>query len=167
LSEGRKLVTLRDVGPTDVSWVSLALGSWQCTERWSSAWGRTPAPDLLTLLLWQGVAWQKAAKDSAERPLGIFQLANPDLGDGFGNLELLVDPSAHAEVDRALAEFVGEVFGEFQLRKLSVAAAADNLLLPPCLADRVRHAGTLREHHRRGADDYVDVNLYEVWAESW
>lgn len=162
-------VVLMDVVPGDVDWIARALGRWQCTDRWSSAWGRTPSPAALAHLAWHGIALQKVAVGDGDgrQPVALYQLADPDLVSGHASLDLLVDADRWPEVEQGLGEFLPRVFRTFPLRKLSLAAAADDLDLPRPLADAARLVGCLREHRHRRSGVYADVNLYEIWAEDW
>lgn len=118
-------------------------------------------------LLRRGVIYQEALRLEDEQPIGIFQVSDADFRHGHANLNLLVDPVHSDALDAPLECFVERAFRDFSLRKLCIAVVAEDLVLPRPLESRVRNVGILREHRRRSADLFVDVHLYELWADVW
>lgn len=163
---GRPGTTLSDVTPSALEPVARALGRWSCTTRWSSR-GHAPSPAMLDALLWEGVPLQQVATTASGDVVALLQLVSVNLDSGYGFLELIADPGRTGEWDAALPAFLDRAFAELPLRKVCLAAVADELVLPPSLRPVARHAGALRRHERRSEAVYVDVDFYEVWLEDW
>jgi hypothetical protein len=167
IASGRpRAVRLVDVKPSDTTWIGRAVGEWACSERWSSIWAMTPSPEIIAGKLWHDVPWQQVAM-RGRAPAGLFQLNSVNLDDGVGRLDFIVDPRCQAAISPLLFDFIDRAFDGFPLRKLVVMLGSDDFELPKGLADVVRCAGSLREHVRRRAEQYADLNLYEIWRESW
>jgi hypothetical protein len=149
----------------DVDWIAAAVSDWSCTIRWTT-WGTTPSPDRLGQLLWTGVMFQEVARRRGRVAIALLQLTNVHLDDGVADFEFLADTRHADSVDEAMTSFIDRAFDLFPLRKLCMSAAADQLELSPYLRSATRQAGCLIDHHRRGLDRFVDVNLYEIWRDA-
>jgi hypothetical protein len=151
------------VESTDAHWVTRALGTWECSERWDSVWALTPSPELLAEKLWHDVPWQKVVQ-TGRKSSALLQLTQLNMGSGIGHLELLQSPAALPVIDACANEFVAKAFETFPLRKLILMAGADCLTLPESIERRADQVGALKAHLRRGAGHYVDLRIYEIWA---
>ena len=156
---------LDPVSARDANWLPDALGRWGCSLRWSDVWGQTPSPDGLSRLLWQDVFVQRAVRADGDRTVGLIQASKFRIEDGVADLDLLVDPAYLVAADGVLEEFLSQVFADHPLRKLCLAICSDDLALTPHLARVAQQVGCLVEHRRRGRDHFVDINLYEIWAD--
>ena len=156
---------LEPVSASDVDWLPDALGEWSCSLRWSEEWGRTPSPDDLSRLLWHNVFFQRVVLAEGDRRVALLQASELRLVDGVADLDVLIDPAHQGESDKCLEQFLARVFSDQPLRKLCLAVCSDDLELSPCLGAVVRQAGCFVEHRRRERGRFVDINLYEIWAD--
>jgi hypothetical protein len=155
---------LTDAAPSDVVWIARAVSRWHRSSRWSYR-GATPNPGILEQLLVEGVAAQQVVVTGADDAAALLQVVNVRPG-GYGFLEMLGDPERAGAWHDLVPTFVERVASERSLRKLLLAFATDELVLPPWVEVNAAHAGRLVQHERRGPDAFADVDFYEIWIES-
>jgi hypothetical protein len=156
----RREVTARH----DTEWIAAGLQRWDRSRRLSLR-GKTPSPKLVRGLLDEHVALQQAVWTDDGRPTGLFQVTELRAKDGFGQLDLLVDPTHAHSFGPALQSFLSEAFQTLPLRKLCLWGCEDELAVPSGLSAWARQVGRLVGHERRGPDDYADMLVYEVWKD--
>lgn len=161
------LVTARQLRVEDLRWIADAMGHWEYTEKWARPWARTPPPQVLGSLVWDGVAMQEAVGESDGNMLALVQVGDVDFQHGLGSLELLISPDSHRKIDGVVRGFVDRTLRELDLRKLMVAGCAQNLRLPPSLEAGAVSVGCLVAHARRPYGRFVDVQLRELRNETW
>ena len=158
---------LTDFQMRDLDELGRGLGRWMRTERWSQASAFTPSPEYWESLLFADVPLQRALRLRTGRCVGVVQLVSVNIEDGFGHLEILLNPDHFRDAEVLIARFVDRCFADFPLRKLLIYAALDEITLPHPVDVCAEHAGELRAHRRRTRDEYVAVTLLEVWFEEW
>jgi hypothetical protein len=151
------------VVPGDIGWIDQVIDRWDGSSRWSLG-GQTPPLPLMWALLWDDVAVQQAVRTDDGRAVALFQLAHVNLHDGVAELAMLADPEHVQQLNPLVATFLARVFRDFPLRKVTFGVAADERSITDCVGRRAHPAGRLRQHRRRAADVYADVELYEVWG---
>jgi hypothetical protein len=156
---------LEDVVPVDLNWIERALDSWDCTLRWSLL-GLTPSVQHVSHLLWQGVAMQQKVRRERATPAALLQLANIDLLHGFAELALLADGQEFDLVRAGLADFLTRAFREFPIRKVCVTAVPMDVDVSAYMGQKLQPVGRLERHVRRGENQFVDVELFELWKEN-
>lgn len=148
----------------DGEWIAAGLVRWDRSRRLSLR-GKTSSPKLVRGLLGEHVAVQQSVWTDDGRPTGLLQVTELRARDGFGQLDLLLDP-AHADaLGPELRSFCAEAFETLPLRKLCLWGCTDELTVTRYLGALVHQVGRLVDHERRGPDDYADVLVYELWKD--
>lgn len=156
------MLTKQAVSPRDAEWLASAVTDWEATYRWSLR-GRTPSPQFLERCLWDRVAQQFSLVGPARTPVGLVQLFDADFQNGVGQLSVLADPAHVDEVMDQLRDFAAALFDQLPLRKLCLEAASDQRSLCSRLHGWAEPAGRFARHERVRRDEYVDLELFDLW----
>jgi hypothetical protein len=150
------------VVPPDGDWISEAAFSWLRTHRWSYQ-GRTPTPEMIGRLLWDGVMVQEVVEDDNRRPVCLTQLYRVVLQSGYGYLGLLASHGHTGDLGPFVDRFCRGVFRDFPLRKLYVEVLADHAdLVIGAVGSPTRLEATLMQHERVDEETYMDLRIYSI-----
>jgi hypothetical protein len=147
--------------PSDALWIADVVDVWDGTVRWAVA-GGPASPAMLQGLLWNGVTAQRVARSAGGRGSALFQFLDPDLRNGIGQIEFLMNPECQEQLVGPLCTFVAQAFRDFPVRRIMAAVPGDAATVISCLDHLGKVAAHLAGHHWRGGGTYVDTLLYQV-----